>query len=174
MSSFKVYFFHWPLNHDLKDSMHKNVYFRLKFEIPSVNCVEKWSYLKLNTGQFSILDKKQQIKLGERYEAKNNLKNSRFVLWNLVEMKSLCIRNTFCYIHIRATSHMRHRLVIVGFQYLSLVEKVETNQVHFTPEGEYLRAQRNYHGWKTWIPTWKTINNVSCFARFCIKSTSMR
>ena len=134
--------------------MHKNMCFRLKFEIISVNCVEKWSYLKLNTGQFSVLDKKQQSKLGERYEAKNNLKNSRFVLRNLVEMKSLCIRNTFCYIHIRATSHMRQRLVIVGFQYLSLVEKVETNQVHFTPEGEYLRAQRNYDEWKNYMDSY--------------------
>ena len=58
---------------------------------------------------------------------------------------------------------------------LSLVEKVETIEVHFTLEGEVLRVQKNYHVWKsTWIPTWQTMTNVSWFARTCVKPISKR
>ena len=32
-----------------------------------------------------------------------------------------------------------------------MVEKVNIVQLHFTLEGEGLRAQRNYHGWKFYM-----------------------
>ena len=37
---------------------------------------------------------------------------------------------------------------------LSLVERAETVQVHFTHKGEGLKAQRTLHGWKVYMESY--------------------
>ena len=53
---------------------------------------------------------------------------------------------------------------------LSLVEKATTIQVHFTLEGEGLRAKRNFHGWKVFMDSYM----VSWYAGICVNATSKR
>ena len=46
------------------------------------------------------------------------------------------------------------RPVAIAFKDVSLIEKAETIQVHFTLESEGLRAQRNYHGWNVYMDSY--------------------
>jgi hypothetical protein len=51
-----------------------------------------------------------------------------------------------------------------------LVQKAETIQVHFILEGEGLRDQRNYHGWKVYMESYvATMDIVSWFAEICVR-----
>ena len=55
-------------------------------------------------------------------------------------------------------------------------KKAKTVQVHFTLEGEGLRAKSNYHGWKVHMGSYMAgyINNVSCFSKIFVRPTSKR
>ena len=52
---------------------------------------------------------------------------------------------------LRVTSHTRLKVCDHCILNLSLVQKAKTLQVHFTPEGEGLRVQRNYHECKLYM-----------------------
>ena len=67
------------------------------------------------------------------------------------------------------------RFVTNAFSNLSLVQKAENVQVHFTLEGEGLRARAITMDEKsTGIPTWQIMDNVSCSTKICIEPTSKR
>jgi hypothetical protein len=56
-----------------------------------------------------------------------------------------------------------------------LVKRLETVQVHFTLEGDGLRAKEIIMDEKLkWIPTWQTINNVSWPTKIWVKPTFKR
>jgi hypothetical protein len=56
-----------------------------------------------------------------------------------------------------------------------LVEKAETVQVHFTLEGEGIRAQEIIMNKKsTWDLTWQTMDNGSWSTKILVRPTSKR
>jgi hypothetical protein len=59
---------------------------------------------------------------------------------------------------LRATSYTRLKALDHGNVELSLVEKAETVQVHFTLGGEGLKAQKKVHGWKVYMESYMADN----------------
>ena len=57
-------------------------------------------------------------------------------------------------VDIRATSHTRPKAVTIATYEVSLAERAEIVQVHFTHEGEGLKAQRRLHGWKVYMESY--------------------